>query len=132
MTVIGVPALYAVAGICACAAFHHFLIAWCRPLDRTHLLFSAQCLTAMFFFIVAAGAYRAETAAALIAARRWQVTLGGFFLVAFVWFIHRHTYSRWRALPVALGAYLALMLAANLLLPYGLVFREVPVLESLT
>jgi PAS domain S-box-containing protein len=132
MTVIGVPALYAAAGICACAAFHHFLISWCKPLERTHLLFAFQCLTAMFFFVVAAGAYQAETAAALIAARRWQVTLGVIFLLAFVWFIHKHTYLRGRALPLAFCAYLALMLAANLLLPYGLAFREVPVLEYLT
>ena len=93
---------------------------------------AVQCLAVTIFFIVTAGAYWAESATAMVAARRWQVIIAVFFFVAFVWFIHKYTYFRWRAFPVTLTAYMMLMLAADLLLPYGLAFREWPAVGYMT
>ena len=132
MSEIFVPTLYGLAGGCAYAALHHGLIALRRPVERTHLLFTLLCLAVASYVIAKSGAYHADSVPALVAMRRWELSFALVLLAILPWFIAEYTGIRPRRLLVGISGVLVLALAANLALPYGLSFAELPNLDYLT
>ncbi len=119
MNAILVPVLYGVSGICAYAALHHGLIAQRRPVQRSHLLFALLCLMVALYVIAKAGAYRADSAQALVALRRWEVSFGLSFFAIFPWFVADYTGVRPRGLLAILSVFFMSIFVANVVLPYG-------------
>jgi PAS domain S-box-containing protein len=120
--------LSVLAGVCLYAAIHHLWIA--RQLtDRTHLWFALLCLVVAVYVLAKTGTYRAVTAAELVSLRRWEVSLGIVIIGLLPWFALSYTGIRQRVLPAALTVLLASFLAANLILPYGISYTELPTLD---
>ncbi len=128
MSAILVPSLYVMSGICAFAALHHGLAVMQRRVSQTHLLFAALCGVVMAYILVRAGAYQAQTVEALVALRRWEVVGVCLIFAIFAWFIAGFTGVRPRRFLIALTVFWGLILAANLLLPYGAQFADLPTL----
>ncbi len=132
MSTILLPTLYGLAGVCAYAGVHHGLIAWRRPVERTHLVFAVLCLAVLCYVLAKTGAYRAESPRELVASRRFEISAGIVAFSLLPWFVAAYTGMRpiWPA--AGLCAFMVSMLFANLALPYGLGFVEPPALERLT
>ena len=128
MSALLVPSLYAMSGVCAYAALHHGLAVMQRRVSQTHLLFAALCGVVMAYILVRAGAYQAQTVDTLVALRRWEVVGVCLIYIIFPWFIAGFTGVRPRRLLLALTASWSLILVANLILPYGAQFADVPTL----
>jgi PAS domain S-box-containing protein len=121
-----IPTLYAMSGACAFAALSHGHVALRQRLNRRHLLFALLSLLVMALALVKAGAYQAETAQELVALLRWEHSVVFVFLSLFSWFVAEYTGIRPRKLLAGLTIFWALILAVNLLLPYGIQFVELP------
>jgi PAS domain S-box-containing protein len=132
MNGIFLPALYVIIGIYAYSALNHGLSVLRRQTSLNHLLFALLCLLAMAFNLARAGAYQTQTAQALVELRRWEVLAGSMFLSLFPWFIANYTGIRPRKLLVGLTAFWVLIIAVNLILPYGIQFTDQPVLAHFT
>lgn len=132
MNQILIPLLYGLAGICAFAAMHHCIISWRLPVKRTHLLYAAMCLAITLYVIAKAGAYQTETAQALVSMRRREIVFAAMFFMLFPWFVGSYTGVRPRWVLIGLSAWAFLFWgAANLVLPYGISFVELPELQHL-
>jgi signal transduction histidine kinase len=131
MSQILLPVLYCLAGFCAYAAVHHGLIALGRPAERTHFLFALLATAVTLYVIAGAAAYRADSALTLVAMRRWQVSLAMVIFGVLPWFVGFYTGVRPHRLLVGLSVSFAVGLVANLALPYGISFVELPRLEYL-
>jgi PAS domain S-box-containing protein len=129
MSGIFLPTLYVISGIYAYSAVHHGLSVLRRQVNRTHLLFALLCLLAAALTLARAGAYQAQTAQTLAEMRRWEVLAGSLFLSLFPWFIARLTGVRPRNLLNGLTLFWALIITANLMLPFGIQFVDLPVLK---
>lgn len=127
-----VPLLYGLAGVCGYAGLHHLLVACRRPVQRTHLLFALLCFAVAFHVIAKAGAYHADSAQALVALRRWEASGGLVFFAVLPWFVAEYTGVRPRWLLAALSGIFTVVFAANLVLPYGGQFTELPRLEYMS
>ena len=132
MSDLWITVIDAVAGICAYAALHHALVAWRRPLDRTHMLFALLCAFGAVFFLGTGQAYRAGSAEAIIAVRRWQMGAGIAFIGLLPWFIAEYCRIASRALPLALSAWLAMVFLAHVLLPLGIEYTALPPYTQMT
>jgi PAS domain S-box-containing protein len=126
MSGILIPTLYAMSGVCAFAAMHHGLAVMRRRVYRVHLLFAMLSLLIMALILAKAGAYQAQTAQELVALRKWEVSTICLFFVLFPWFIAEYTNIRPRKLLLGLSVFWALLFAANLILPYGIQFIDLP------
>lgn len=131
MSAILVPSLYVMSGVCAFAALHHGLAVMQRRVSQTHLLFAALCAVVMAYILVRAGAYQAQTVEALVALRKWEVVGVSLIFAIFAWFIAGFTGVRPRRFLLALSVFWGLILAANLILPYGAQFSDVPTLTHI-
>jgi PAS domain S-box-containing protein len=127
-----IPLLYGLAGVCCYAGLHHLLIASRRPVRRTHLLFALLCLAVAFHVIAKAGAYHADSAQALVALRRWEASWALIFFALLPWFVAEYTGIRSRGLLAALSGIFMAIFVANLVLPYGAQFAELPRLGHMT
>jgi PAS domain S-box-containing protein len=126
------PVLYALAGVCGSAALHHGLIARRRPLDPIHLLFALLCLLAGAYIAAKAGAYQAASAPALVTLRRWELSAGALAMAALPWFVGHYTGWQPRWLLISLSAGMLAVMAANLVLPYGIAYVSLPTLRHFT
>jgi len=126
------PVLYTIVGIYAYAALHHWIAFLRRQVNRNHLLFGLLCLLAAALTLARAGAYQAQTAQTLVEMRRWEVLAGSLLLALFPWFIAKYTGIRSRKLLVGLTVFWILIIAVNLILPYGIQFADLPVLKNFT
>lgn len=126
------PALYGLSGICVYAALHHGLIAFRRPVERTHLWFALSCLGVALYIIAKASAYQADSAQALVAMRRWEISFAMVFLAILPWFVAEYTTLRPRWLLAGVSVFFTAVFAANLVLPYGLGFVELPDFQHVT
>jgi PAS domain S-box-containing protein len=128
-----ISVLYIFAGIALYGAIHHGLRAWRRPVDTTGALFVPLCLLVVGYVITKAGVYQAESVEQLVAMRRWDLSFGILFFAVLPWFVASHVAqerpARLQRLCAALSAYMLAMFAGNLLLPYGISFEQLPVLE---
>ena len=132
MNGIFLPTLYAISGVYAYAALNHGLSFLRRQVNRNHALFALLCLTIAAFTLARAGAYQAQTVQALVEMRRWEVSAGSIFLSLFPWFIARLTGIRPQRLLIGLTVFWALIIAVNLILPFGIQFADQPVLTQFT
>lgn len=109
MTASLAPALYALAGTCACAAVQHGVGALRKRGQRGLLLFSALSLLAMGAALSGAGAVQPGQGAA--AMRRSELAIACLFFAAFPWFLAEYTNAPGRrvagALALAWGALFA-------------------------
>jgi PAS domain S-box-containing protein len=131
MSAILVPSLYVMSGVCAFAALHHGLAVMQRRVSQTHLLFAALCGVAMAYILVRAGAYQAHTVEALVALRKWEAAGVCLIYMIFPWFIAGFTGVRPRRFLIAMTVFWGLILAANLILPYGAQFADLPTLTHI-
>lgn len=120
------------AGLCLYAAVHHLWLGWRRPRQRVHLLFGLLCLVVAAYVLAKLGTYHAGTAPELVAMRRWVVSCAAIFLGTFPWFVAEYTGETWRRPLVILGASWGVMLVANLVLPFGVFFTELPDIHRIT
>jgi PAS domain S-box-containing protein len=132
MKAIFLPLMYGLTGACVWAAVHHALIGLRRPLERTHLLFASMAFLLVAYIVVKAGAYRAGTAEELVFLRRWEYSFSSAVFVLFPWFVASYAGIRSGWLTVALSAFMALLAGVGWLLPYGLVYVELPQLHFFT
>lgn len=128
MSTILIPSLYAMSGVCAFAALHQGLAVMQRRVSQTHLLFAALCGVVMVYILVRAGAYQAPTVEALVALRKWEAAGVCLIYILLSWFIAGFTGVRPRRFLIALSVVWGLILAFNLILPYGAQFAELPTL----
>jgi len=126
-----IPLLYGLAGICFYAGLHHLLVEWRASAGRTHLIFAFLCFMVALYVLAKAGVYRAESAHALVAMRRWEVSCGLVFFSVLPWFISEYTGVRPRGFLAALSGFFLVVFVANLVLPYGGAFVELPQLERI-
>jgi two-component system, LuxR family, sensor kinase FixL len=129
MSGIFLPILYVISGIYGYSALNHGLSVLRRQVSRIHLLFALLCLMAAALTLARAGAYQAQTAQALAEMRRWEILAGSLFLSLFPWFIARLTGFRPRSLLNGLTLFWALIITANLMLPFGIQFTDLPDLK---
>lgn len=120
-----IPLLYGLTGISAYAAVHHAVIGWRRP-ERTHLLFALLCATVTAYVLAKTIAYQADTARELVDARRVEVAFAAIVFAVLPWFARAYTGQRALWLPTALGLLMMTVLVANLRLPYGIAFTDLP------
>jgi PAS domain S-box-containing protein len=114
------------SGVCAYAALHHVLSVMRGRVNRVHLLFALMCLLTAALIMARVGGYGADTAAELVAARRWEIVFLCFFAPAFLWFVADYTGVYPRKLLFGLSGFWVLLFAANLVLPYGIQFVDSP------
>ena len=126
-----IPLLYGLAGICFYAGLHHFMVEWRASAGRAHLVFAFLCLMAALYVLAKTGVYRAESAQELVTMRRWEVSCGLVFFAVLPWFIGEYTGIRPRGFLAALSGLFMVVFVANLLLPYGGAFVELPQLEHI-
>lgn len=114
------------SGACLYAAVHHAWAGCRRPLQPLHLLFALLSLLATLYVLAKLGAYRAGSAQALVDMRRIEVFFGSLTIGVLPWFVAAYSKlqpGRWLwVLSVGMGA----AVVANLVLPYGLTFVELP------
>jgi len=132
MSAILLPTLYGLSGVCAYAGLHHGLIAWRRPVERTHLLFSLLCLAVVWYVLAKAGAYQADSAQEVVARARWMLSAVTVFFALLPWFVGEYTGVRPHWLLAGFSAFMIVMLVANATLPYGMSFIELPRYEEVT
>jgi len=128
MSTILIPTLYVMSGICAYAALHHGLAVMQRRVSQVHLLFAALCAVVLAYILVRADAYQAVTAESLVMLRRWEVVGVCLIYMIFPWFIAGFTGVRPRWFLIAMTVFWILILAVNLILPYGAQFANLPTL----
>ncbi len=126
MSALLVPGLYLMSGVCAFAALHHGLAVMHRRVGRTHLPFAALCGVVMAYILVRAGAYQAQTVEALVVLRKWEVVGVCLVYIILPWFIAGFTGVRPRRFLTGVTLFWGLILAANLVLPYGAQFADLP------
>jgi len=126
MSGIFIPTLYAMSGVCAFAALRHGFAVMQRRVSRIHLLFAMLSLLIMALILAKAGAYQAQTADTLVALRRWELSAISLVFILLPWFVAGYTGVRPRTLLIGLSAFWGLILAANLALPYGVQFVDLP------
>jgi PAS domain S-box-containing protein len=126
MSAILVLTLCALAGVIAYAALHNGIIGLQRPVHRTHLLFAVLCVTITVYVGAKAAAYGAEKPAALVAMRRLEIAASIVFAGVLPWFVGAYLDIRRRRQQAAMSLFCALLFAANLALPWGLAFAELP------
>lgn len=132
MSGILVSTLCALAGVIAYAALHNGIIGLQRPVHRTHLLFALICVTITVYVAAKAGAYRAETGTSLVAMRRLELGASIVFAGVLPWFVGAYLSIKPRRLQVAMSLFCALLFAANLTLPWGVAFAELPGAAQIT
>lgn len=132
MTNLLITTLGILAGLCLYAGMSHLQIGWQRPRNRAHLLFGVLSVIVAWYVCAKLGAYRAVNAEELVASRRWEISVAALFFVVFPWFVAQYTGMRQILPPVVLSASWALLLAADLALPYGVSYNELPALQHLT
>jgi PAS domain S-box-containing protein len=132
MSNVFVSALFFMAGLSFYAAMHHGLIALRRPIERTHLLFALLCLAVALYIVIKATFYHADSVPELISLRRWEASLAMVIFIVFSWFVSEYTGVRPLWLLVGLSGFLLVVFAANLLLPYGAQFVDLPRIGYIT
>ncbi|MDM0035889.1 ATP-binding protein [Variovorax sp. J22P271] len=132
MSGILVSTLCALAGVIAYAALHNGIVGLQRPVHRTHLLFAVLCVTITVYVGAKAGAYGAETAAALVAMRRLELGASMVFAGVLPWFVGAYLHIRRRRQQVAMSLFCALIFVVNLALPWGVGFAELPGAAQIT
>ena len=122
-----VPVLYVCAGVCLCAALNHWVIAKYLSEKRTHRLFAMVCVGVALYIIAKAGAYRVDTAEALVEMRRLEFYLAVVPLVFLPWFVASYCGVRPTWVVAALNvATVSVGVGINYLLPYGVSFAALP------
>lgn len=120
------PVLYVTSGVCTYAALHHGLSVMRGRVSRVHLLFALMCFLTAALIMARVGGYSAHTAVELVAARRWEIVSLCFFAPAFLWFVADYTGVYPRKLLFGLSGFWVVLFAANLILPYGIQFVDLP------
>lgn len=123
--------MYGVAGVSLYAMMLHGLIALRRPVDRVHLLFALICLTVALYVLAKAGAYNATTVDELVEMRRWETAWAMIVMAILPWFVGEYTGVKPHLLRAMLSAPLLAVLAANMILPLGAGYSELPQLGTL-
>jgi PAS domain-containing protein len=124
--------LAVLAGLCLYAAIHHLGFDWRRPARKVHLLFGLLSIVAAVYVLAKLAGYGAETATELVDRRRMVVACAVFFLGLLSWFVAEYTGETRRWPLVGLSTASAFLLAANQILPFGILFPELPELRQAT
>jgi len=114
------------SGVCAFAALHHGLAVIQRRVSKIHLLFAVLSLSIMAMILARVGAYQAQTVQELIALRQWEVSAVCLFFMLFPWFLAGYTGVRPRKFLLGMTVFWGLIFAANLSLPFGTQFADLP------
>ncbi|MCI0505836.1 MAG: ATP-binding protein [Gammaproteobacteria bacterium] len=120
------------AGVCLYAAVHHLWLGLRRPVHVAHVWFAVLGVVAACYLLVKLGAYHATAPQELVGMRRAEGLLVIVFFAALPWFAAR--YCDLRGYGMALSALNAVGLAlfiANLTLPYGMFFPNLPEIQTL-
>ncbi len=117
------------AGVCLYSAVHHFWVGARRPRHPVHLLFALLSLAVTLYVLAKLGAYQSETVDEFVAMRRAETGLAVVALGVLPWFVAAYTNARPSALLVILSLAAVVLFAANLALPFGLLFDQAPTFE---
>lgn len=125
-----IPALWLLAGICVHAGISHFLLGARRPRIFANVLFGTQCLIAAIGAWSVAARFGATTVDEYVFYSRFtSIVLQLFFLLMpYVVAAYTAARPRWPAVALSVG-YLGLMLV-DIVLPYGMLFIDRPLLQS--
>lgn len=125
------PTVYLTAGLCLCAGLHHAMVATQRPVDHTNFWFALLSFGVTAYLLARGVTYQVQTPQQLVEWRRIEAAVAcvGFFAVL-PWFVASYTRvgHRWFLLAMTLWM-VWIGLGANLLLPYGVSFVELPPLR---
>ncbi len=117
------PLLCAIAGLCVLTALQYFLFAthaWRRP---AYLSFALLALSIAGFEIATLFSYEAADTARYIAATRWLADFGCLGATFAVWFAATYSEAKVGRIVWSVTAAFGLLIAANHLLPAGLILR---------
>jgi hypothetical protein len=111
------------------AVILHTALGLYRPLDRTYLSFAAMMVLVALFLFLQWKLYRATSGAEAADLKQHQVTIVNLFMGCMFVFVRAYTNVRLpRGTSVILWGGLAIVLVANIALPYGLWFSAEPTL----
>ena len=121
------PILYGLAaGLSLYAALNHLLIGLRqRPHNRTHLAFSLMTFLVAGMIIFDAGYRLASTLEGAAVALDIGISLTAFALIAFLWFVANYTDFQPRIFLVVMSLLFFVVGILNLLLPNGVLYREI-------
>ncbi len=121
-----VPAYFVCAGILLFTALTATVVGLQRTGSALSLTFAATCFISTFATAAMASYYLVDSVGGAVEALRWVWTGGALLIGAIFAFVAVYTRSaRWRAPALLLGAYIAVFVAANHLLPFGARFERV-------
>ena len=126
-----ITTLYVIVGIIGFSALNHSLAFLNKRASRAHRLFSVMAVILIGHILFRIFAYHSQTASELVFLRRWETVYICFFAIAFIAFIAEYTSYRPRKFLIALTGFWVVLLAVNLLLPYGIQFIDAPQLTYL-
>jgi PAS domain S-box-containing protein len=118
--------LQVMAGVCLYACVHHGVLALKRPTDWRFALFAALCLATGLYVVAKSYTFQAETPGELVALHRLDLSFAMVTLMLLPWFLRAYAGLRSRITPTLLSGLFALLLLADLLLPYGIRFVHPP------
>ena len=125
------PAFFVISGVTGYAAVQHLGLGVSKPYSRPHLLLCAMSLFLSAGVIFQAMTVHAASIAEFVPALKWNIAamLAGSALLP--WFVALDAGRRPGAFLALLSAAYAVLLLANLLLPYGLQFAGIDSLYAL-
>jgi signal transduction histidine kinase len=121
------PGLLIVTGICAYAAVVHIATALMSNADqRRHLWFGAACVAASLFAISQNWLYAADTQEQLLTRLRWNIDAALLLFPLIMWSLVSYTNKRPYRIPEIFTGVFAVLLLANLFLPFTLQYSSMP------
>jgi diguanylate cyclase (GGDEF)-like protein/PAS domain S-box-containing protein len=130
MNAVIIPGLYLLAGICVYAAINH-LSYGLRRLDLVHVMFAGLCLLMVPFTLSHTSTMQATDIDGYVAALKFNLAVIFLFLILFPWLIAKYTGKRLLPLLLALSVLLAVLLVADVMLPYSLQYDDISGLRTL-
>jgi PAS domain S-box-containing protein len=115
-------------GACWLAAVTHLFAGIRRSFNSTHLTFAAFAFATGAQSLAQIWLHHALDATQYVEAARWGTTAGAVSVAALVWFAKFYTRSDDRLVPAVLTAIYLACGTANLYLPYGFYFDQLPTL----
>jgi PAS domain S-box-containing protein len=115
-------------GACWLAAVTHLFAGVRRSFSRTHLSFAVFAFATGAQSLSQIWLHHALNAGDYVEAARWGITAGAISAAALAWFARFYTRSDDRIIPAALSVIYLACAAANLYLPYGFYFDQLPTL----
>ena len=132
MTAYSVAAFHVITGICVLAAVRHLSNGLWRPIDKANLLFSVMCCCAGGMAWTQAQLYQTWSIDEYGTLLKWNISFAFVFFVVLPWFTSAVTGRHPLQWLIAMTVVLVVLLALNLVQPFGLQLAAIDRIETRT